>query len=67
VVEVQPYPANDVLELDDGTLLPLVEDCVLDVDLDAGRIVVASGYAEHEEPAATRPARVPADLAIAFR
>jgi 16S rRNA processing protein RimM len=47
-VEVQPYPANDVLELDDGTLLPLVEDCVLDVDLDAGRIVVASGYAEHE-------------------
>jgi 16S rRNA processing protein RimM len=48
VVEVQPYPANDVLELDDGTLLPLVEDCVLDVDLDAGRIVVAPGYAEHE-------------------
>ncbi len=46
VVEVSNYPANDVLELDSGALLPLVEDCVLEVDLDAGRIVVAEGFAE---------------------
>ena len=38
--------ANDVLELDSGVLLPMIEDCVRDVDLTAGRIVVASGFAE---------------------
>jgi 16S rRNA processing protein RimM len=37
--------ANDALELDSGAALPLVEDCVLEVDLDARRIVVAEGYA----------------------
>jgi 16S rRNA processing protein RimM len=42
---VEPYAANDVLELDSGVLLPLVEDCVRKVDLDAGRIVVAPGFA----------------------
>ncbi len=46
VVEVSPYPANDVLELDTGLLLPLVEDCVLEVDLAGGRIVVAEGFAD---------------------
>jgi ribosomal 30S subunit maturation factor RimM len=39
-------PANDVLELDSGLLLPLVGACVLDVDLPAGRILVAPGYAD---------------------
>jgi ribosomal 30S subunit maturation factor RimM len=34
-----------VLELDSGIALPMVEDCVLAVDLGAGRIVVAPGYA----------------------
>jgi 16S rRNA processing protein RimM len=43
VVEVAPGVANDVLELDSGLALPLVEDCVRSVDLAAGRIVVASG------------------------
>lgn len=38
--------ANDVLELDSGVLLPMIEDCVRDVDLTGGRIVVASGFAE---------------------
>jgi 16S rRNA processing protein RimM len=38
--------ANDALELDGGISLPLVEDCVLEVDLDARRIVVAAGFAE---------------------
>jgi 16S rRNA processing protein RimM len=46
VVEVHSYPANDVLELGDGRLLPLVEECVLEVDVDAGRILVAPGFAE---------------------
>jgi 16S rRNA processing protein RimM len=40
--------ANDALELEDGALLPLVEDCVLEVDLEHGRIVVAPGFADPE-------------------
>ena len=36
--------ANDVLELDSGIALPMVEDCVLTVDLEAGRIVIAPGF-----------------------
>jgi len=44
VAEVIPGVANDVLELDSGLLLPLVGECVRDVDLDAGRIVVARGF-----------------------
>lgn len=46
VAEVHSYPANDVLELDGGQLLPLVAECVLDVDVEAGRIVVAPGFTE---------------------
>jgi 16S rRNA processing protein RimM len=46
VREVISAPANDVLELDGGLLLPLVGACVLDVDLRAGRILVAPGYAD---------------------
>jgi 16S rRNA processing protein RimM len=38
--------ANDVLELDSGVLLPMIEDCVREVDLTGGRIVVAGGFAE---------------------
>jgi 16S rRNA processing protein RimM len=38
--------ANDVLELDSGVLLPMIEDCVHEVDLTGGRIVVAPGFAE---------------------
>ena len=48
VREVVPAPANDVLELDSGRALPMVEDCVLEVDLDARRILVARGFAEPE-------------------
>jgi len=44
VVAVEPGPANDVIELDSGDALPFVEACVLDVDLEAGRIVVAPGF-----------------------
>jgi 16S rRNA processing protein RimM len=46
VRDVISAPANDVLELDSGVLLPLVGACVLDVDLQAGRILVAPGYAD---------------------
>jgi len=48
VREVLEYPANDVLELDSGTSLPLVEACVRQVDLAGGRIVVAAGFADPE-------------------
>jgi 16S rRNA processing protein RimM len=44
VIDVAPGVANDVLELDSGLALPMVEDCVLDVDLEDGRIVVAAGF-----------------------
>jgi 16S rRNA processing protein RimM len=46
VVTVQPGVANDILQLDGGLLLPMVEDCVLAVDIAAGRILVASGFSE---------------------
>jgi 16S rRNA processing protein RimM len=46
VSAVLPGPANDVLELDSGLLLPLVGACVQQVDLDAGRILIARGFAE---------------------
>jgi 16S rRNA processing protein RimM len=48
VVEVAPGPANDVLELDSGLALPLVDACVQQVDLDRGRIVVRRGFSGRE-------------------
>jgi 16S rRNA processing protein RimM len=44
VTAVLPGVANDVLELDSGLALPLVDACVRQVDLDAGRIVIAPGF-----------------------
>ena len=44
VAEVAHGVANDVLELDTGLSLPLVEACVKQVDLDRGRIEVARGF-----------------------
>jgi ribosomal 30S subunit maturation factor RimM len=44
VIEVSSGPANDVLELDTGLALPLVDACVEEVDLEAGRIVVQTGF-----------------------
>jgi 16S rRNA processing protein RimM len=46
VVDVSPGVANDVLELDSGLALPMVEDCVREVDLEAGRIVVGAGFSD---------------------
>lgn len=48
VADVAPGVANDVLELDSGVALPMVEDCVRGVDLNAGRITVVPGYAPDE-------------------
>ena len=48
VAEVENLPANDVLVLDSGGLLPLVDACVLDVDLEAGRVLIARGFADDE-------------------
>jgi 16S rRNA processing protein RimM len=46
VRDVLPGPANDVLELDDGRLLPLVEDCVREVDLAERRIRLNPGFTD---------------------
>jgi 16S rRNA processing protein RimM len=46
VRDVAPGVANDVLELDSGLALPMHEECVREVDLTEGRIVVAAGFAD---------------------
>jgi 16S rRNA processing protein RimM len=46
VVSVAPGIANDALELEGGAMLPLVEECVRDVDLAARRILVAPGFTD---------------------
>jgi len=46
VADVTAGVANDVLELDSGVALPMVEDCVRDIDLDTGRILVAPGFSD---------------------
>ena len=44
VAEVLPGSANDNLQLDDGRLVPLIEDAIREIDLEAGRVVVARGF-----------------------
>jgi 16S rRNA processing protein RimM len=46
VQEVAAGVANDVLRLDSGVALPMVEDCIRAVDIEGRRIVVAQGFAE---------------------
>ena len=41
-------PANDTPALNSGLRLPMVEACVLEGDLEAGRILVARGFADAE-------------------
>ncbi len=45
IADVVPGPANDVIELEGGELLPLVRACVLDLDAESGRVVVARSFA----------------------
>lgn len=47
VAAVEPGVANDVLELDSGLALPMHEQCVREIDLAAGKIVIARGFADH--------------------
>jgi 16S rRNA processing protein RimM len=47
VQEVSPGVANDVIELDSGLALPFVAVCILEIDLDAGTILVAPGFTDH--------------------
>jgi 16S rRNA processing protein RimM len=46
VVAVLPGVANDSLELEGGALLPLVGECVRDIDLETRRILVAPGFSD---------------------
>ena len=46
VASVLPGVANDALELEDGRLLPLVGECVLRIDLENKRILVAPGFSD---------------------
>ena len=44
VQDVEPGVANDVLVLDSGERLPLVDACVLEIDLEGGVVLVAPGF-----------------------
>lgn len=46
VRDVLPGPANDALELDTGLLLPLVEDCVREIDLAGRRVHLNPGFTD---------------------
>jgi len=46
VRDIVPGPANDALELDSGLLLPLVEDCIREIDLPRRHVLVAPGFAD---------------------
>lgn len=46
VRDVVPGPANDSLELNSGLLLPLIEDCIRDVDLAGRRILLNPGFTD---------------------
>jgi 16S rRNA processing protein RimM len=48
VVGVYPGVANDNLELENGTLLPLIDAAVVEVDVTGGRIVVRAGFLPNE-------------------
>jgi len=44
VVDVAPGRANDNLELDDGRLVPLIEDAIRELDVEGRRIVVDRAF-----------------------
>ena len=46
VQDVTSGVANDVLELDSGIALPMVEDCIRSVDTEQGLILVSPGFAD---------------------
>jgi 16S rRNA processing protein RimM len=44
VKDVLPGSANDNLELEDGTLVPMIEDAILSVDPTAGIVLLNPGF-----------------------
>ena len=46
VKDVIPGAANDNLVLDDGRLVPLVEDAIAKVDVERGRILLNPGFTD---------------------
>jgi 16S rRNA processing protein RimM len=44
VRDVLPGPANDNLQLEDGTLVPMIEDAIQAVDLAGGRVLLNPGF-----------------------
>jgi 16S rRNA processing protein RimM len=44
VRDVHSGAANDNLELEDGALVPMIEDAIVAVDLEGGRIVLNPGF-----------------------
>jgi 16S rRNA processing protein RimM len=44
VRDVLPGPANDNLELEDGTLVPMIEDAISSVDPAAGIVLLNPGF-----------------------
>ena len=44
VKDVLPGPANDNLELEDGTLVPMIEDAIRSVDPAAGIVLLNPGF-----------------------
>lgn len=44
VADIYPGVANDNVELENGTLVPLIEDAIHEIDLEAGRLVVTRGF-----------------------
>ena len=49
VVRVVGAPSCDLLELEDGTLVPLIEDAIKSIDVEAGRIEVHHRFLGREE------------------
>jgi 16S rRNA processing protein RimM len=50
VRDVLPGPANDNLELDSGTLVPMIEDAIVEIDLELGRVVVRRDFTNDGYP-----------------
>jgi len=46
VRDVLPGPANDNLELEDGRLVPMIEDAILSIDPAGGRVLLNPGFTE---------------------
>jgi 16S rRNA processing protein RimM len=44
VSAIHEYPANDVLELDSGEMVPFVDEVVVDVDVPSRTLTVADGF-----------------------